>query len=96
MSTRTQVASVDSGHRFFALNAKYYIDQKGSPSAMADDASELIEHVRATIGLVARSLSSTDESVQQEDCKRAASCLWGALHQLEMIQNLVNTMEVAE
>ncbi len=96
MSKHTQAASAAGGHRFFALNAKYYIDQKATPTAMADDASELIEHVLATIGLVARSLSKADESFQQEDCKRAASCLRGAVHQLEMIQNLVNTMEVAE
>lgn len=96
MRKHTQAAPAAGGHRFFALNANYYIDQKASPSAMADDASELIEHVLATIGLVARSLSSVDQSVQQEDYKRAASCLWGAVHQLEMIQNLVNTMEVAE
>lgn len=102
MSTHTQVASAASERRFFALNATYFIDPKASPTALADDASALIGRVLATMKLVAMSLGSLgpheicDEEFQEEVRKNAASSLWGAVQQMEMIQNLVNTIEVAE
>jgi hypothetical protein len=92
MSEQAHVAPAHTLRRFLHLHGEYCINPSAKNSALADDASWLLESVIASVSILHTSLSGGEGKCSLDD---VVACLGGIGHQLQMIQNLVNAVEVS-
>lgn len=92
MSEQAYIAPAHTLRRFLQLQGEYCISPSAKNSALADDASWLLESVIASVSILHTSLSGGEGRCSLDD---VAACLGGIGHQLRMVQSLVNAVEVS-
>lgn len=75
---------------FFSLNGVYTIAPETSEGNLFDDANCLLGQAQTIIQTVIEGMSNPGSQMTANAQKDVPSLLFSALHQLEMVENLVN------
>lgn len=88
-------ASVTEPRTFWSLGGKYTIDPKTSSQEMANDVGCLLMTARAAVDAVIEACNNTDGQLYANP-KDMANLLYGAIFHMEMVDNLVGAMKLAD
>lgn len=92
-SIRVQVVDARKPQELFALNSTYLISPGATSDELLDDAGCFLDAVSATVNTLASGLINAGSDINANP-QTAGSMLWGVLHQLEMVNNMIAAAQV--